>query len=59
MTEEVVTSLDADLRALRHSKYNLQLADQAKIWIFKEVLKENIPSDDLIKLLKDGVILCK
>jgi hypothetical protein len=55
---EQVTSLDADLQALRQSKYSTQLAEQAKTWIFKDVLKESqVPSEDLISTLKSGVVL--
>jgi len=53
-----VTSLDQDLRALRRSKYNPQLADQAREWIFDRI-NEPDPKKDLIEVLKDGVVLGK
>lgn len=53
-----VSSLDQDLRELRRSKYNKQLADQARQWIFDRI-GETEPQQDLIDLLKDGVVLGK
>ncbi|CAM9012504.1 unnamed protein product [Wickerhamomyces anomalus] len=50
-----VSSLDQDLRELRRSKYNKDLADQAKQWIFDRI-GESVPQqEDLIDVLKDGV----
>lgn len=54
-----VSSLDQDLRELRRSKYNKDLADQAKQWIFDRI-GESVPQqEDLIDVLKDGVVLGK
>lgn len=53
-----VSSLDQDLRELRRSKYDKELASQAKKWIFDRI-GETVPQQDLIDVLKDGVVLGK
>ncbi|KAJ5679617.1 hypothetical protein N7462_007861 [Penicillium macrosclerotiorum] len=53
-----VTSLDKDLRNMRLSRYTPQAAAEVRDWI-EEVLREKLPSSDLIEGLKDGVALCK
>jgi hypothetical protein len=53
-----VSSLDADLRDLRRSKYDQKLAKDARHWIFN-LINEPEPSEDLIKVIKDGVVLAK
>ncbi|KAJ5380075.1 uncharacterized protein N7496_002503 [Penicillium cataractarum] len=53
-----VTSLDKDLRNLRLSRYTPQAAAEVRDWI-EEVLREKLPSSDLLEGLKDGVALCK
>jgi transgelin len=53
-----VTSLDKDLRNLRLSRYTPQAAAEVRDWI-EEVLREKLPSGDLLEGLKDGVALCK
>lgn len=55
--EEIQTSLDHDLKVLRQSKFNTELAEQAKSWILN-IIKESSP-DDFIPLIKSGVVLCK
>ncbi|KAM0715102.1 hypothetical protein Q7P37_009567 [Cladosporium fusiforme] len=53
-----VTSLDADMRNLRMSKFTPQAADEARTWI-EETLGHPLPSGDLLQALKDGVALCE
>ncbi|KAJ5172955.1 hypothetical protein N7492_005548 [Penicillium capsulatum] len=53
-----VTSLDKDLRNMRLSRYTPQAAAEVRDWI-EEVLREKLPSNDLLEGLKDGVALCK
>ncbi|KAJ5224498.1 uncharacterized protein N7469_008001 [Penicillium citrinum] len=53
-----VTSLDKDLRNMRLSRYTPQAAAEVRDWI-EEVLREKLPSNDLLEALKDGVALCK
>ncbi|CAI7660368.1 unnamed protein product [Penicillium pancosmium] len=53
-----VTSLDKDLRNMRLSRYTPQAAAEVRDWI-EEVLREKLPSSDLLEGLKDGVALCK
>lgn len=53
-----VTSLDGDLRRLRLEKYTPAAANEAKSWI-EEALGEQLPANDLLDALKDGVVLCK
>ncbi|KAJ5777887.1 hypothetical protein N7520_001133 [Penicillium odoratum] len=53
-----VTSLDKDLRNLRLSRYTPQAAAEVRDWI-EDVLREKLPSFDLLEGLKDGVALCK
>lgn len=53
-----VTSLDADMRNLRMSRYTPQAADEARNWI-EETLGRPLPSGDLLQALKDGVALCE
>ncbi|KAJ6017530.1 hypothetical protein N7451_000909 [Penicillium sp. IBT 35674x] len=53
-----VTSLDKDLRNMRLSRYTPQAAAEVRDWI-EDVLREKLPSPDLLEGLKDGVALCK
>ncbi|KAJ5569980.1 uncharacterized protein N7459_009410 [Penicillium hispanicum] len=53
-----VTSLDKDLRNMRLSRYTPQAAAEVRDWI-EEMLREKLPSSDLLEGLKDGVALCK
>ncbi|KAI9780898.1 MAG: hypothetical protein M1816_002644 [Peltula sp. TS41687] len=63
-----VSSLDADLRNMRLSKYTTAAANEVREWI-EEVLGERLSPDggggggggggDLLDLLKDGVALCR
>ncbi|PLB40088.1 calponin homology domain protein [Aspergillus candidus] len=53
-----VTSLDKDLRSLRLSRYTPQAAAEVRDWI-EDVLRERLPSSDLLEGLKDGVALCR
>lgn len=53
-----VSLLDQDLRELRKAKYDTKLANQAKNWIFS-IINEPEPNDELIPLLKSGVVLGK
>ncbi|PGH20740.1 hypothetical protein AJ80_03500 [Polytolypa hystricis UAMH7299] len=53
-----VSSLDKDLKSMRLSRYTPQAANEVRQWI-EEVLRERLPSGDLLDLLKDGVILCR
>ncbi|QGA16544.1 hypothetical protein EYB26_004211 [Talaromyces marneffei] len=53
-----VTSLDKDLRNMRLSKYTPQAANEVRDWI-EEVLRERLPSGDLLDALKNGVALCQ
>ncbi|PLN79922.1 hypothetical protein BDW42DRAFT_171821 [Aspergillus taichungensis] len=53
-----VTSLDKDLRSLRLSRYTPQAAAEVRDWI-EDVLREKLPSSDLLEGLKDGVALCR
>ncbi|KAJ8100340.1 calponin homology domain-containing protein [Lipomyces tetrasporus] len=53
-----VTSLDQDMAELRKSKYDAKSATEAKAWI-EELLGESLGPEDLIDLLRDGVILCR
>ncbi|KAJ5814818.1 hypothetical protein N7474_006595 [Penicillium riverlandense] len=53
-----VSSLDKDLRNMRLSRYTPQAAAEIRDWI-EDVLREKLPSQDLLEGLKDGVALCK
>ena len=53
-----VSNLDADVRALRLSRYTPQTANEARAWI-EDTLGESLPPGDLLEALKDGVALCK
>ncbi|EGP91115.1 uncharacterized protein MYCGRDRAFT_98363 [Zymoseptoria tritici IPO323] len=53
-----VTSLDADMRNLRLSRYTPHAANEARAWI-EGVLDSSLPPGDLLEVLKDGVALCK
>lgn len=53
-----VSSLDADLRDLRRSKYDRKLAADARRWIFERIVEQE-PEEDLIAVIKDGVVLGK
>ncbi|KAJ5662338.1 uncharacterized protein N7477_009954 [Penicillium maclennaniae] len=53
-----VTSLDKDLRNMRLSRYTPQAAAEVRDWI-EEMLREKLPSSDLLEGLKDGTALCK
>ncbi|KAK9366065.1 calponin [Lipomyces kononenkoae] len=53
-----VTSLDQDMAELRKSKYDAKSAAEAKAWI-ENILGENFGSEELMDILKDGVILCR
>ncbi|KJY02503.1 calponin domain protein [Zymoseptoria brevis] len=53
-----VTSLDADMRNLRLSRYTPHAANEARAWI-EGVLGFSLPPGDLLEVLKDGVALCK
>ncbi|KAJ5086791.1 hypothetical protein NUU61_008098 [Penicillium alfredii] len=53
-----VTSLDKDLRSMRLSRYTPQAAAEVRDWI-EEVLREKLPSEDLLEGLKNGVALCR
>lgn len=43
---------------MRLSKYTPQAANEVRDWI-EEVLRQRLPSGDLLDTLKDGVALCK
>jgi hypothetical protein len=53
-----VTSLDKDMRKLRMDRYTPQAAKEIREFI-EAALGECMPTDDLMKDLKDGVALCK
>ncbi|KAJ5281119.1 Calponin domain protein [Penicillium angulare] len=53
-----VSSLDKDLRNMRLSRYTPQAAAEVRDWV-EDVLREKLPSTDLLEGLKDGVALCK
>jgi hypothetical protein len=53
-----VTSLDADMRNLRMSRYTPQAANEARSWI-ESALNIQLPTGNLLEDLKDGVILCQ
>ncbi|KAJ5109180.1 Calponin domain protein [Penicillium angulare] len=53
-----VSSLDKDLRNMRLSRYTPQAAAEVRDWV-EDVLREKLPSVDLLEGLKDGVALCK
>lgn len=53
-----VTSLDKDLRNMRLSRYTPQAAAEMRDWV-EEMLREKLPSPDLLEGLKSGVALCK
>ncbi|KAK9314386.1 calponin homology domain-containing protein [Lipomyces starkeyi] len=53
-----VTSLDQDMAELRKSKYDAKSVAEAKAWI-EGILGDDLGSEDLIDILKDGVILCR
>lgn len=53
-----VSSLDADMRKLRMSRYTPKAAAEITTWM-EETLGERLPSGDLLETLKDGTILCK
>lgn len=43
---------------MRLSRYTPQAAAEIRDWI-EDVLREKLPSQDLLEDLKDGVALCK
>ncbi|KAI1881474.1 hypothetical protein JX265_000300 [Neoarthrinium moseri] len=53
-----VSSLDKDLRKMRHDKYTPAAANEARSWI-EGILGERLSGSDLLEGLKDGVALCK
>ncbi len=53
-----VASLDKDMRKLRMDRYTPQAANEVRKFI-EAALGESMPTDDLMKDLKDGVALCK
>jgi transgelin len=53
-----VSSLDADMKRLRMSRYTPQAAREVRTWI-EDTLGEQLPSGDILELLKDGTILCR
>lgn len=54
-----VSSLDNDLSELRASKYDGATTSEVRTWI-STVIGEELPSnEDLMDVLKDGLILCK
>lgn len=62
--KEEITTLDQDLHDSRLAKYhNAKLINETKNWILKiagsRINSTNFQSDDLIKSLKDGTILCE
>lgn len=54
-----VTSLDEDLKQLRSQKFSKESVEEIKNWIFKSVLKEEVPSPALLEVLKSGTVLCR
>ncbi|KAH3673188.1 hypothetical protein WICMUC_003806 [Wickerhamomyces mucosus] len=52
-----VSSLDSDLKELRKSKFDQNLANEAKNWILA-IIGETT-SKPFIELIKSGVVLCK
>jgi len=53
-----VSSLDADMKRLRMSRYTPGAAKEVRTWI-EETLGESAPSGDILEALKDGTILCR
>jgi len=53
-----VSSLDADMKRLRMSRYTPAAAKEIRTWI-QDSLGETIPTGDLLEVLKDGTILCR
>lgn len=53
-----VTSLDADMRKLRLSRYTPQAAAEARAWI-ETSLGTALPAGDLLEALRDGTVLCQ
>ncbi|CAL9736965.1 transgelin [Monosporozyma servazzii] len=54
-----VTSLDEDLKQLRSQKFTREAVEEIKNWIFASVLKETVPQEPLLDVLKSGTVLCK
>lgn len=54
-----VTSLDEDLRLLREGKFDKESIKNIQEWIFKDILKEQVPQQRLLDALKSGVVLCR
>ena len=53
-----VSSLDADMRNLRLSRYTPEAASEIRVWIERN-LGTTLPPGDLLDVLKDGVALCQ
>lgn len=53
-----VSSLDADMRALRAARYTPAAAAEVRTWI-ESTLRSPLPAGDLLVALKDGVALCQ
>jgi hypothetical protein len=53
-----VSSLDADMKRLRLSRYTPRAAKEVRTWI-EDTLAEVLPAGDLLETLKDGTILCR
>lgn len=53
-----VSSLDADMRALRAARYTPTAAAEVRVWI-ESTLRSSLPAGDLLVALKDGVALCQ
>jgi transgelin len=53
-----VSSLDADMKRLRMSRYTPKAAKEVRTWI-EDTLGEVLPEGDLLERLKDGTILCR
>ncbi|BFZ63919.1 calponin [Saitoella coloradoensis] len=54
-----VSSLDNDLRGKMAGKYDPQMVEEARDWL-SQVIGEELPRDqDLLTVLKDGVVLCR
>lgn len=53
-----VSSLDQDMKRLRMSRYTPAAAKEIRSWI-EDTLGDQLPSGDLLEILKDGTILCR
>lgn len=53
-----VTSLDQDLQELRRSKFSQSDVDEIACWVFRDVLKQQVP-DNFLESLKSGIALCQ